>query len=204
MQPLAFVDCETTGLNPDLHPVWEVGLVVRRFADEAPFEVDEIRKQWFLPVDSLAFADTFALELNGFHDRHPHGLGNVDVKDGRIGKIADESVTDLLVFARQFAILTRGASLIGCVPSFDEERIRTIIRSAGLTPTWHYQPVDVETLAVGYLLNQHGSIDELELPWHSDSLAGMLGIDTSQFERHTALGDADLAVAMWEAVHAPS
>ncbi len=37
---LAFVDTECTGLDPDRHEIWEVGLIV-----------DDEEHSWFLPVD---------------------------------------------------------------------------------------------------------------------------------------------------------
>lgn len=58
MTALAFVDTETTGLDPDFHEIWEVGLIVN----------DEERL-WQLPVD-LKRADPKALEIGRFHERY--------------------------------------------------------------------------------------------------------------------------------------
>jgi DNA polymerase III epsilon subunit-like protein len=53
--------------------------------------------------------------------------------------------------------------------------------------------VDTEPLAAGFL--------GVTPPWKSDELARKLGLDLETFERHTALGDARLARAMFNAVY---
>lgn len=91
---LCFVDCETTGLSPELHEVWEVALCIRKPASpeqrraveaaaagvddptgaativpllfDAPF--GEREYLWQLPVD-LGEADPFSLNIGRFHER---------------------------------------------------------------------------------------------------------------------------------------
>jgi DNA polymerase III epsilon subunit-like protein len=163
MAHLAFCDTETTGLDPDRHEVWEVGLIV-----------DEREHHWFLPVD-LGRADAIALKIGQFYDRYrlvyPSALG---------------------VFATEFADLTRGRHLVGAVISFDEERLRKLLRANGACPEWHYHLVDVEALVAGKL--------GIAPPWDSNKLSADMGIDPEQFDRHTALGDARWAKALYEAV----
>jgi oligoribonuclease (3'-5' exoribonuclease) len=36
MSGLAFVDTETTGLDPDVHQIWEVGLIIDAHPRSAP------------------------------------------------------------------------------------------------------------------------------------------------------------------------
>jgi hypothetical protein len=55
---LAFIDTETTGLDPDRHEIWEIALIV-----------DDQEYQWFLPVD-LGKADPIALNIGRFHERY--------------------------------------------------------------------------------------------------------------------------------------
>jgi hypothetical protein len=160
---IAFVDTETTGLDPDLHEIWEVGLII-----------GEHEWAWRLPVD-LGRADPVALRIGGFHVR------------GLDGKWATKQE-----FARDFATLTRGLHLAGAVVSFDEERLRKLLRANGACPEWHYHLVDVENLAAGKL--------GLAPPWDSEALSAMVGVDPTRFARHTALGDARWAKAIYEAV----
>lgn len=175
MSPIAFVDTETTGLDPDVHQIWEVGLIV-----------DGEERAWFLPVD-LGRADAFALKVGHFHGRYEPGL----------------AVRPRL-FAEEFAALTRGCHLAGAVVSFDEERLRKLLRANGACPEWHYHLIDVEALAIGYL---HGigsrSVDDplVALPWKSDELSRACGVEPpDDNERHTALGDARWAKRLYEAI----
>lgn len=171
MTRLAFLDTETTGLDPDLHEVWEVGVIVRE--DDGT----ETEEHWFLPVD-LGRADAVALRIGGFHDRYDREL-----------------VERLDLFARDFAKLTRGCHLVGAVISFDEERLRRLLRSNGACPEWHYHLIDIEALVAG----QFG----VQPPWKSDELGAMVGTLVSDEDRHTAIGDARWAKAVYDAVMAP-
>lgn len=182
MAPLAFVDCETTGLDPDRHQVWEVGLVL---ADSD--ELDNVDEHvWHLPVH-LRRADPMALRISGFRQRHG---------------VRDE-VINLDVFAPQLAQLTDGAHLVGAVPSFDEERLRRILRAHGECPTWHYHLIDIEAMAVGWLhaRGENRPPVDLSLPWESNELSRACGIEPpSDDERHTALGDARWAYRWYRAL----
>lgn len=196
MTTIAFVDCETIGLDIDLHAVWEVGLILRgsKKLDDGTTVVEDAEYSWLLPVENLAFADPFALKLCGFHDRHPSGLANIDKSDGRVGQIEAGKIDSLEKFSRQFAALTRGAHWAGMVPSFDEERVRRIVRSVGLTHEWHYHLIEIESLVAGWVKGKYGTKDEaerkaLELPWDSKELSACVGINSDDYERHTALGD---------------
>lgn len=182
MTGLAFVDTETTGLDPDVHEIWEVGLIV-----------DGEERLWQLPVD-LGRADARALDIGRFHDRRwptsdPSG----------------DELTEPAVFAELFARLTWGRHLVGAVVSFDEERLRKLLRANGACPGWHYHLIDVEALAVGFVVGSDGlpilpdGKPGIPLPWNSRALSQWVGVDPDQFDQHTALGDARWAKAVYEA-----
>jgi DNA polymerase III epsilon subunit-like protein len=176
MGGVVFVDTETTGLDPDRHEIWEVALIV-----------DGREYVWQLPVD-LGRADARALEVGRYHER----------TDPR-------TWTPPSAVAEFFARLTRGRHLVGAVVSFDEERLRRLLRAHGACPEWHYHLIDVEALAVGYLHGyEHGRDDslpvEIGLPWDSEALSREVGVNPDLFDRHTALGDARWAKAIYEAV----
>ncbi len=82
MTRLAFVDTETTGLDPDLHEIWEVGLII-----------DDKEYHWFLPVD-LGSADAFALNIGHFHERY---------EASPLGSSFKVAATPLEKFAPEFA-----------------------------------------------------------------------------------------------------
>jgi DNA polymerase III epsilon subunit-like protein len=205
MTKLAFVDTETTGLDPDLHEIWEAAVIVREEDGQ------EHEHKWFLPVD-LGRADPFALKIGGFHERYGRWPARTITEDGGVRGIPAKEfqVSHLPRFCAQFAKWTRGAHLVGAVISFDEERLRRLLKANRACPEWHYHLIDVEGLAVGYLNGKaawdggqwkswHKS-DELRPPWDSKELSRALGVDPDQFEEHTALGDARWAKAMYDAV----
>lgn len=206
MTRLAFVDTETTGLDPDRHEIWEVGLIVRD-GDYGGDPEDEYR--WFLPV-SLGSADPYALRIGRFHERHPRGYDWQPAED--------EYLTSVTDFAREFADLTRGCHLVGAVVSFDEERLRRLLRANGACPEWHYHLIDVENLAVGMIMGRETEydtasgaprfregyskslIETAQPPYNSSDVSQAVGVNRFVFEEHTALGDARWARAVYDAV----
>jgi DNA polymerase III epsilon subunit-like protein len=179
---LAFVDTETTGLDAERHEIWEVGLIV-----------GEDERHWFLPVD-LGRADAIALRIGGFHERHPNGLHT------QVDSAMGPFVTELSDFAEDFANWTQGCHLVGAVISFDEERLRKLLRANGACPEWHYHIIDVEPLAIGHAMGTNPDWGSFTLPWKSDEVSRSVGVDPDQFDRHTALGDARWAKAIYDAV----
>lgn len=164
MVALAFLDLETTGLDPRRHQLYEVGLVV-----EDGTQVAEHR--WWVPVD-LARADPDALRISNYYGRLPAEVDNP-------AQVAVE-----------VARATAGAHLVGAVPSFDAAFLAPFLRAHHQCPAWHYHLVDVEALAAGRL--------GMAPPWRSDELAEALGVGTPE-DRHTALGDARWARAVYHA-----
>lgn len=222
--PICFVDTETTGLHPDDHEIWEVGLILP----------DGDEWSWMLPVD-LGRADPYALKIGGFHDRHPQGDNNIQARPGHDdgaplrgpwSQWSSEArwCPSLQVFAAEFCKLTADLHLVGAVVSFDEERLRRLARRNGACPDWHYHLIDVENLAVGYLslvvhqlnlgfsdtgvwynpTNDEYTLAELtELvtpPWESADLSRAVGVVPDLFDKHTALGDARWAKAIYQSV----
>lgn len=169
MTALCFIDTETTGLHPEEHEIWEVACIIRQpipperrdllGRDEHDWE--ETSYVWQLPVD-LARADLIALNIGHFHERrwepnHSQEPGDVW---GKTKCLVGPSFMG--EWAHEFARLTWGAHMIGMVPSFDENRLDRLIRRHGACPGWHYQPVDVETLAVGSILGSLAMMDGKE------------------------------------------
>lgn len=227
MTRLVFLDTETTGLDPDLHEVWEVACIVRELPDaEGKADgKDEGEYVWQLPVD-LGRADPFALNVGRFHERRWEGGGDGDAWSGRAEGLHEAGARDLHErvvapgrlgsWARMFAELTWGAHLVGAVVSFDEERLRRLLRAHGACPGWHYHLIDVENLAAGYIrgaADEQGEADDEwatrwyaaaetagRLPWSSEDLSKGIGVEPDQFDRHTALGDARWAAKIYDAV----
>lgn len=188
--PLCFVDTETDGVHPD-RKVWEIAIIRR--------EPDGRETTWsdFIEID-LSTADPFGLRVGRFYERHPLGrhLSGLTRPTGKTG--LGQSLTRSAA-AMHVARLTHGAHLVGAVPNFDAEVFDRLLRAHGLAPAWHYHLQDVETLAVGYLRGQ-GKLAPA-LPWSSSDLAQAVGVPPQPEEdRHTALGDARYARAVYDAV----
>jgi hypothetical protein len=158
---LCFIDTETTGLDPERHEIWEVAVSIREPSDGGGWGEDA-EYVWQLPVD-LARADTIALNIGHFPERRwpiirpgPMAEQGTALQEARAGTLTTDGLRlredDMLDWAEMFARLTWGAHLIGCVPSFDENRLERLLRRLGACPGWHYQPIDVETMAAGYVI----------------------------------------------------
>jgi len=210
---ICFVDCETTSLRPDRR-AWEIGLIARE-----PGKPD-VEHQWFIDAYDLDLgnADVMSLKIGRFYERHPQYQLE---READYTEVASEVEALRLVEA-----ITRGAHIVGAVPNFDTEVLGARMRANGICPSWHHHLIDVEALAVGYLngrrARQNEIVDRYPLendgarapglvrwndpiehsrpPWKSDALAAALGITVSDEERHTALGDAKWARAIYDAV----
>lgn len=125
MTGVAFVDTETTGLDPRIHEVWDIGLIV-----------DGREYEWHVRPKKPEVADSTALRIGRFYQR-----------SAAVGWRwnAPEIVADALVS------LTADRMLVGVVPGFDAEFLRAFLLSQGQAPAWHYQLVDAEVLAAGRL-----------------------------------------------------
>jgi hypothetical protein len=216
MSSICFIDTETTGLDPVRHGIWEVALITP----------DSCEHVWQFPVDEMA-ADPIALNIGRYWERRWPDDCEVTALDAIYDAHKPTSrrknfpgqgraITPTTTWCRHFRDLTAGLHLAGAVVSFDEERLRRLLRRNGVLHRWHYHLIDVEALAAGYLSGlatasrelgdpkADGPTDEeirlIQPPWKSDGLSAALGVDPEDFERHTALGDAKWARAIWDAV----
>jgi hypothetical protein len=209
---ICFLDCETTSLRYDRR-AWEIGVIVREAGRP------DTEHFWFVAASDLDLgnADLMSLKIGRFHERHPeYKLGG----DG-YGDTVREA--DAMHYVEA---LTRGAHLVGAVPSFDADVLGTRMRANGICPSWHYHLIDVEALAVGWINGRRARQNEIvdgyplendgqeapglvrwndpikhgQPPWKSDDLSEAVGVSASFEGRHTALGDARWARALFDAV----
>lgn len=180
MSRIAIVDCETTGLDPFLHEVWEAAVILRSGGVES--------EHVFRIEPNLATADPKALEINRYTER-----------TSAPGWVWD----DPREAANSIAFLLSGAVMVGSNPAFDAEMLACLLDRCRVGPRpWHYRTVDVATLAAGYL---HGrrlcDLRELAPPWSSREVSRAVGIEPPGPDvAHTALGDARWAMSVWDAV----
>lgn len=193
MSALVFVDTETTGLAWD-DQIWEFA-AIRREADGREWATHlliehDVEKCQRLP-------EPFLTDHN---NRFSHTLP-------AISRRAACRIIPPLFGDRPH--------LVGAVPDFDALRLAFMFRDEqsfdsqgglNLTP-WHYHLIDVENLAVGYLMGlakmgapEGEFTDFARPPWESEGLSRAVGIDPDQFERHTAMGDVLWARAIYDKV----
>lgn len=218
--PLCFVDTETTGVHPGRR-AWEIALIRR---DETGTQ----EVSFFVDVN-LAKADPFGLKVGRFHERHPRGQYLAGLVEGTrtVGEYGETNFLGDgydLVFewsaAEVVARMTHGAHLVGAVPNFDAEVFDRLLRRHRIIPAWYHHLIDVEALAVGYLaglnasspdddvledlgipVQAYGDLDSAALPWKSDELSRVCGVEPpTEEERHTALGDARWAMRWYDAI----
>jgi hypothetical protein len=185
---VVFVDTETTGLDPDRHEVWDIALI----------EEDGTEHEWHVAPMKPDQADPNALRLTGFYSRTASPewrWGGPGVSASLTGATDPASTARHLRYqiASKIALLTEGKHLVGAVPSFDAAFLSRFLIANGQREAWHYHLVDVEALVAGRL--------QMEPPWDSEELARAVGV-TPLDGRHTAIGDARWARAIYQAVFA--
>lgn len=191
--PLVFMDTETTGLSLD-DDIWEFA-AIRREPDGSEREY-----HLFIQHDQSKCAHLPQSFLDDHTSRWP---GN------------EHAVTPKFA-TQQIWASTRGAHVVGAVPNFDTERLALLLGRFGIKPEWHYHLIDIENLAAGFLagLSRHGhsevtcgpvcgqgGAEMISPPWNSDDLSRAVGVEPSgDGVRHTAMGDARWARAVYDAV----
>ena len=200
---LAFVDTETLGLDHVNHPIFEVAIVLRdeETTSKGFIATTDTRHRWtFHPGRQLACADPTALRLNHFYDRYedlPKDLVTARYWLNDVEQLVPTRAEALL----EIVHLTNGRHLVGAIPSFDAERIETMLREGGMCPAWHHHLIDVEAMAVGWLAGRGRRLDKFtsDRGWDSRKLADAIGAPRLD-DAHTALGDALWARDMYDAI----
>lgn len=188
-RPICAIDTETTGLHWE-REAWEVALIRRDTGGTTELS-------FFLPVNAER-ADPRALGVGGYYRRHPEGRWvtdtSVDESDTRGVSEAAAPTPDGDTYlwpghaARVIQRMTHGATLVGAQPQFDAHTFERLLRSTGLTPSWHYRLRDVESMVAGRLGRDPGGLitcfHELDIEPPTDL--------------HTALGDARAALELYD------
>lgn len=168
---LAFLDTETTGLDPLTEQVWEIALIRE---DGSEYEWS-IRPDW----EVVAEMHPKALEVTRYHERTASPW-HWDAIYGQASSVLDEIEYHL-----------HGAHIIGACPDFDARHLTQLFNAHDRdAPSWHYHLIDVENLGYGWALGK-GLLSEFTVPIKSDDLSLSCGVEPpTEAERHTALGDA--------------
>ena len=191
--PIAFLDCETDGVHPGRRP-WEIA-VIRR-------EPEGRETEWtvFVEID-LSTGNEYGLRVGRFYDRHPLGRHLAHGEDWSLASWGRGDHVSARDAAFEVARRTHDAVLVGINTGFDAAVLDALLRAHGLLPGWDYTPVCAKVRAAGWLAGR--GLIETTPPWKTADVVEKLGIvDATEDERHTALGDARLALRMFDAVSA--
>lgn len=185
--PIVFMDTETTGLSLAVD-VWEFA-AIRREGDGTP----DYPLHLFIEHDAAKAAElpeSFRADLESRFDPSV--------------AISPRDAARLIAWALRPGADGAKVHVVGAVPNFDTERLAILLRAHGIEPAWHYHLIDVETLAVGF---RYGASDRMRipksgfpLPWSSDDLSRSVNIEPPTDRRHTAMGDAEWARAIYDRI----
>lgn len=188
-RPIVFLDTETDSLNRHTRQAWDIAMI-RREPDGA-----EETATFFVAGLDFSNADPTSLRMNHFYDRYDRDSYRLTRHPGGFAPQEYRSPAEA---ARKVERMTRGAQLVGAVPSFDEETLARLLREHGLVPAWHHRFIDVENLAEGWLRGRGLPVPD---GGGLDVWARAVGVEPpSDDERHTAIGDALLVQAVYDAV----
>lgn len=166
---ICFLDTETTGLSLD-DDIWEFAAIRRE-------------------IDGTETAHQFFIEHNRSKcDKLPDSFK------------ADHKLRfDLnIAFTQKYAAykiheITDGAHIVGALPSFDAQRMEILLGSNRIKSGWHYHLINIEDIAIGWLAAKGIQVG---IPWKSDAVSLLCGVEPPDKERHTAMGDV-LWVRHW-------
>ncbi|QOP66198.1 exonuclease [Arthrobacter phage DanielleIgnace] len=168
---LAFIDCETTGLNEEIDQIWEVGLILRGpghgINDEQhlTIHVEGITKEMFHP-DARA-------------------IGRFDERYGLDAQVLTRHQT---AYALSGWLADR--HLVGANPAFDQAFLKRLLRTSGIGPTWKHRLIDVENLVMQDL--------NAPTPMGLRQSAEAEGVYFDPEYEHTAYGDALTAMKLYD------
>ena len=135
MTVLAFVDVESTGLDPDVHQVWEIALAL----DDGPIHSTMV-------AHDLSTADDRALTVSKYYERGGPAFNGIatskEVDD--IERFLSAEATEMSMYA---ALV--GVTLVGANPAFDAAFLDR--RWCWASTPWHFRLLDVEAYAMGAL-----------------------------------------------------
>ncbi len=173
---LAFVDVETTGLDPLRHELIELAVVLARqipTSGRGPtVEVLE-EHEWKIKPEHIDLADPESLQINGY----------------MAGKWI--FAADLPKVMEAFGKITKSASLVAHNVSFDQGFIDQAFKKSGVKNEMHYHKIDTLSLAFGKLYH-----DPRAEKFSLRSLCEHFGIPNPN--AHTALSDARAAFELYK------
>jgi hypothetical protein len=194
--PLIFLDIESTGVEDDAD-IWEFAAIRRQDGEQTDLHL-------FVRHDPFKCAKLPDLPGKPFQTDHRARFPGA--RDGCIanggwspGTVTPERAAfEVWRFTAPVFDSRQVPHLVGCMPHVDVGWLKRIMRPAGYEPAWSYHLTDVENLARGWLRARDPRNPAIGPPWRSDDVFRAVGVDPDQFDRHTAMGDVLLAVAVYD------
>jgi len=175
-QQLAFIDLETTGLEPDKHEIIEIGIVLveQSISDEKKMKM-EVLEEFEVKVkpEHIENADPVGLRINHYNE-----------KDWLFA-------ADLQNALRTVSEKTKGAIMVGHNVAFDFAFLENAFERLGIENKMHYHKLDTISIAFAKLYG-HENIDKLSLR----VLCEYLGIKNAR--AHSALSDARATLEVFQ------
>lgn len=130
---LAFVDCETTGLNLSRHEIIEIGALL------FDHNKDEILNEWSVKIkpNNIAAAEQEALKINGY-------LNNPDAYTHSL----KASLNKLNKF-------TKGCIVVGQNIAFDLAFLKKAMSDFNIKPKWDNRSLELMSLSWFYAISQN-------------------------------------------------
>lgn len=198
----AFIDCETTDIEPGPFTIWELALILRE--DEGP----DREVVWQMRPDTGS-ADANALRLNRYYERckpdvrsAPEGFGVLVSDTGAV-------TTDLerlsgARIAAGVAEYLAGAVLVGAnVGSFDVQHLDRYLRYHGECLVADYHFLDLGSLVLGWTFGQDAGrrLEAGQLaPLGMADCVELAGLNPASYQAHQALDDARSVRDVWDVV----
>lgn len=126
-QPLAFIDVETTGFDPQVAEIIELAVVITKLKDGELIVTDQLDLK--IRPEHLETADPAALRVNGYNEAD--WLFAVTLEDAM----------------KSFADKTEGAVFVAHNMAFDFGFISEAFRKTGIENKMHYQKLDTISIA---------------------------------------------------------
>jgi hypothetical protein len=180
---LAFVDTETTNLDPETGHIWQLAIKTGGWDEDNHRVTVDGTYEWLVTPspEQMSVADEESLQINRYEQ--------VVEERKDLFKLAWTQET-----AKEVWSVLEGRTFVGVVPSFDAERIARMLRANGLTAPWGHRLVDVTTLGAGRM--------QLVPPYSSTEVSRHLGVLRNEKTAHDARVDVDWAIEMFEVVYA--
>lgn len=162
-QPLAFVDIETTGLDPEKGEIIELGVVIARLVGDKLEIVDEIDMK--IAPKHIETAEATALRVNGYNEAD--WLFAIDLENAM----------------KTFVKKTEGAIFVAHNVTFDYGFIEANLRRLKIDNKFHFYILDTVSVAFA-ILRSNDDISKLSLR----ALCEKYGVENKK--AHSAFADA--------------